>query len=87
MRRKPPRFDTKARRSLAVRLDGFGAQTDLAKKLKVNQGAISRWIKGDARPETYLRDAVAIVFPEIPAIDWRTDEEIRFLEWVTAKAA
>ena len=61
----------------AMHVRGFN-QVSLSKALGCSQQAISRWLKGERRPDAAWRSALALVL-DIPEHVWLTDNEARSL--------
>lgn len=64
--------------------DNETSQTDLAKRLGIEQPSISRWVSGGSRPDPALRDAIALI-TGIEAEAWRSAKEKKLLARVSGE--
>lgn len=75
---------TVARAKLVEWLSASGrSQSELARALEVRQSAVSLWVRGHARPEPPLREAIEHV-TGIPSRDWWTESETELVTRVRA---
>lgn len=62
-----------ASEKLQAAIDKRGwSQNELARKLKVRSGVVSRWCTGLRTPSLRFALAIEKMFPEVPASSWLT---------------